>query len=224
MRVPMTHSPSARTRAFVSYSHADEEHLQRLHTHLEYYKREQKLDVWDDTRITPGAHWKEEIKAAITSAKVAILLISADFLASDFITHDEIPPLLEAAEQEGTRILLVILSPCAFQRSKLARYQTLNKPSEPLIGASKVRQEEIWAKLAEQVADTLAQANIMPSTGHSKEETNGKVLYGRIIDCWTCGGKGYLKITYQYAPDRREDCYRCNGTGKLRVPSELSPV
>ena len=50
------------------------------------------------------------------------MLVSTDFLASDFITHDELPPLLEAAEQEGTLILPVIVSPCAFERSKLARY------------------------------------------------------------------------------------------------------
>jgi hypothetical protein len=51
-----------RNRAFVSYSHADVEHLARLQVHLAPYIREKKIDVWDDTRITPGARWKEESK------------------------------------------------------------------------------------------------------------------------------------------------------------------
>ncbi len=154
----MADSPPLRNRAFVSYSHADAEHLTRLHVHLAPYEREQKVDVWDDTRIKPGMQWKEEIKQAMAEAKVAILLVSADFMASEFIAHDELPPLLEAAEQEGTLIVPVILSPCAFQWSKLARYQSLNAPSDPLIDMPRGKQEAIWARLAKYVADALAPA------------------------------------------------------------------
>src|SRR5690242_9852046 len=116
----MADSPSLRNRAFVSYSHADKKHLARLRIHLAHYTRELKVDVWDDTRITPGMQWKKEIKDAIASAKVAILLVSADFLASGFIARDELPPLLVAAKNEGARIFIVILSPCAFKSSSLA--------------------------------------------------------------------------------------------------------
>ncbi|HLW02185.1 MAG TPA: TIR domain-containing protein [Ktedonobacterales bacterium] len=154
----MADSPPPRNRAFVSYSHADAEHLTRLHVHLAPYTREQKVDVWDDTRIIPGARWKEEIKQAMASAKVAILLVSADFMASEFIAHDELPPLLEAAEQEGALIVPVILSPSSFEWSKLARYQSLNAPSDPLIDMPRGKQEAIWAKLAKYVSDALAPA------------------------------------------------------------------
>lgn len=154
----MADYPPLRNRAFVSYSHADAEHLTRLHVHLAPYTREHKVDVWDDTRITLGARWKEDIKQAMNSAKVAILLVSADFMASEFIAHDELPPLLEAAEQEGTLIVPVILSPSSFPSSKLARYQSLNPPSDPLIDMPSGKQEAIWAKLAKYVADALAPA------------------------------------------------------------------
>ena len=151
----MRDSSTSRSTVFISYSHTDAEYLKRLRVHLAPYEREHKVDVWDDTRITPGARWKEEIEQAMNAAKVAILLVSADFMASEFIAKDELPPLLEAAEQEGTLIVPVILSPCAFHRSKITRYQALNKPSEPLIRMPRWQQEEIWAKLAEQAADVL---------------------------------------------------------------------
>src|SRR5579862_10050992 len=117
--VPMANALPPQIRVFVSYSHADAEHLTRLHVHLAPFVRQRKVDVWDDRRIRPGTPWREQIAAAIAQAKVAILLISADFLASEFINGDEMPPLLEAAESQGTLIVSVILSPSAFRRSKL---------------------------------------------------------------------------------------------------------
>lgn len=166
---------STRTKAFISYSHVDEKYRQRLRIHLQQYIREQNIEVWDDTRIQVGAIWKDEIKQAIASAKVAILLISADFLASDFIANDELPPLLEAAEKDGLIISSVILSSCGFKNTKLAQYQAFNNPSEPLMDLSKSRQEAIWAKLAEQATHALAPKplNEMPSRSMPPQQTSG---------------------------------------------------
>jgi WD40 repeat protein len=154
----MAASHSARTKAFISYSHADKKYLERLSIHLEYYKREWKLDIWSDQRIHPGADWKDEIRVAIASAKVAILLVSADFLASKFIADNELPPLLEAAKRDGLVIFPIILSPCAFEDSRLASYQAINSPSDPLRGMSYSKREATWKKLAKQVAVTLEPA------------------------------------------------------------------
>jgi len=90
------------------------------------------LDVRDDTRIPPGVKWREEIEKALHSAQVAVLLFSADFLASDFIATNVLPQLLTAAEQEGAIILCMILWPCAFKHTGLAQFQTVNAPSNPI--------------------------------------------------------------------------------------------
>ncbi len=201
---------SFRTKAFVSYSHEDEEYRKRLRIHLEHYVREQNIDVWDDKRIALGADWKEEIKAAIAVAKVAILLVSADFLASGFIAHDELPPLLESAKQKGTLIFVVILSPCAFQNSKLARFQAINKPSEPLISMQYWQQEQVWAQLAEQVANALKPIS----------EVIEEAREGKVIDCWKCNGKGFITGSSMSDLNKKlYDCHLCNGSGKLWVPS-----
>jgi hypothetical protein len=106
----MASSPSTRTKVFISYSHADKEWLDRLKRHLKPLVREGNLDCWDDTHIRPGDDWKQEIQNALDTAQVAVLLISADFFASDFIDETELPPLLDAAKAKGARILPVILS------------------------------------------------------------------------------------------------------------------
>ncbi len=146
---------SSRTSAFISYSHKDRKYLEELHIHLAQYVRMGVVDFWDDTNIVAGSEWHEEIKKALHHAKVAVLLISADFLASDFIATNELPPLLAAAKQEGTIILPVILRPCVFKDTELAQFQTINAPSTPLSKMTRGKREEVWTKVAEVVKNTL---------------------------------------------------------------------
>jgi hypothetical protein len=82
----------APARVFVSYNHRDRIWLERLQVHLKPLVRQNAIDLWDDTRLRPGTNWREDIQQAVASAQIAILLISADFLASDFIDTDELPP------------------------------------------------------------------------------------------------------------------------------------
>ena len=84
-------------RVFVSYSHADQRWLERLKVHLTPLHKQPEIDVWEDTRIKVGSKWRKEIQDAVNRANVAVLIISADFLASDFIRTNELPPLLKAA-------------------------------------------------------------------------------------------------------------------------------
>src|SRR5262249_46312122 len=120
------------SKIFISYSHKDKAYLDRLQEHLKPHVRSGALPVWVDTQLKAGDEWKKEIEAALEVAQVAILLVSVSFLASDFVAEEELPKLLLGAEQRGVVILPVILTPCAFKRSKLYKYQAINEPSLPL--------------------------------------------------------------------------------------------
>ena len=146
-----------RTKVFISYSHEDIEWLKRLQTFLKPLEREGLFERWDDTRIKPGAKWREEIENALASAKVAVLLVSADFLASDFIVEAELPSLLVAAEAEGAVILPVIVRPCRFAKTlDLAQYQSVNPPDKPLSTLGEAEQEEYLFKVAEAIEEAVS--------------------------------------------------------------------
>src|SRR5690348_11808017 len=106
--------PSTSNKVFISYSHRDKEYLDQLQEHLKPHVRAGTIPLWVDTDLKPGDDWEAEIKRALASARVAILLVSRSFLASDFIAGEELPKLLDAAKERGARILPVILTPCTF--------------------------------------------------------------------------------------------------------------
>ena len=141
-----------RNRVFVSYAHRDLRHLERLRVHLRPLERSGLIDLWDDTRLQPGSDWRRKISDAIASAKVAVLLVSADFLASEFIAGKELPPLLVAAREEGARILPVIVSPCRFKETlELNKFQAANVPERSLAMLSVAQRERVWVDVADAV-------------------------------------------------------------------------
>jgi hypothetical protein len=143
-------------RIFVSYSHADARYVERLLVHLKPLELEGTLDAWTDRRIDAGSRWREEIKAALHEAVAAILLISADFLASEFIIKNELPPLLKRAETEGTVVIPLILKPCRYVRDATLRdLQAINDPIRPLAALPEVEQEALLDKVAETVERAL---------------------------------------------------------------------
>ena len=155
-----TPTPS-RTKVFVSYSHADKDWLGRLRPYLKFLETTYKFEIWDDTKIRAGAKWHDQIRDAIQSAKVAILLISEHFLASDFVNAQEVPALLEAAEKDGATILGLIIRPCLFEdHSALSQLQTINPPSKTLEEMSTADQARTFVTLAREIRAALDESRL----------------------------------------------------------------
>ena len=143
-----------RKYVFISYSHQDKEFLSRLIVHLKPLERAGLIDTWDDTNLKAGDNWKNEIAKALSKSAIGILLVSADFMASDFIIDNELPPLLRTAEDKGTTIIPVILKPCRFNRdSNLKHFQAANDPNTPLILMTYGEREIVYDEVAKRVEE-----------------------------------------------------------------------
>lgn len=174
---------SDKNNIFISYSHRDSKYLQRLRVHLRPLEREHEILIWDDTKINAGTNWREIISSEISKAGVAILLVSADFLASDFIVNNELPPLLKASEEIGVLILPVIIGPCRFQRTKgLSKFQAVNDPSRPLANLPVAERERIWVKVAESVEAAFKGRKIEDGWAVTNERLVRDSLIGLIQD------------------------------------------
>ncbi|HEU4882263.1 MAG TPA: GAF domain-containing protein [Longimicrobium sp.] len=141
---------------FISYSHRDAAWLGRLQVHLKPYLRTGTLTAWDDTRIDTGDEWRAEIANALASARLAVLLVSPDFLNSDFIATDELPPLLDAAAKGGMKVFWVPVSASSYDETPIGRYQAALDPARPLKTMSEPEQDEALVRVCKDIKRALS--------------------------------------------------------------------
>jgi internalin A len=145
----------SQNQVFISYSRKDKKWLDRLKTHLAPLERGNKISVWDDTRMKAGAEWREEIKRALGEARVAILLVTPNFLESDFIARHELPPLLEAAKRDDFTILWIAVSASQYKETEIEKYLAANDPARPLDRLKASERNEVLVKIGDQIKEAI---------------------------------------------------------------------
>ena len=141
---------------FISYSHKDEDEKEQLFAHLSVLQHAGLTQVWSDDQIEAGHDWQEEIQEIISQARVAILLVSANFLTSEFILGQEVPTLLHRRQIEGLVVVPVIAKACAWRKVDwLAQLQVRPRDGRPVWREGGRYADEHLADIAEQVADFL---------------------------------------------------------------------
>lgn len=152
----MSKNTMIKNKIFISYAHADETWLNSLKIHLKGLQHiVGGFDYWDDKRLRTGDKWKEEIENALKSAGAAILIVSQNFLASDFIINNELPPILEKARKEGTLIFPIIARKSLFTRSKLSAYQSVNPPEKPLNACTEAEVDDYLCSLMDDIVTKM---------------------------------------------------------------------
>lgn len=117
---------------FYSYSHKDEIYKNELQNHLSILKSQGYFEAWSDRQITPGAEWEEEINLNLQKANIVLLLLSSDFLASDYCNDTETIFALEQHEKGNAIVVPIIVRPCLWLKSHFKKLQALPKDGKPI--------------------------------------------------------------------------------------------
>jgi tetratricopeptide (TPR) repeat protein len=191
----MSNEAGKKPTVFISYSHKDEKDWKdRLVTHLGVLRAQGLIDIWEDREIEAGADWHKNIQDAMGVASIAVILISADSLTSDYILNDEVPPLIERATKEGVRIFPLVVEPCAWQAVKWLRAMNLRpKDGRPLSAGNENQIDEDLAALTSEIylltqaaAGSSAERTFVPldpdAVSTSRLPVTGRELFGRELE------------------------------------------
>ena len=117
---------------FCSYSHVDEVLRKELYNHMSTLKRNRVISGWHDREITPGDEWAREIDKHLKTAQIILLLVSSDFLASDYCYGVEVGLALKRHDAREARVIPIILRPCDWTDSPFARLQGLPRDAKAI--------------------------------------------------------------------------------------------
>ena len=150
---------------FISYSHMDEEWKDRLVVHLKALEQAGRISIWDDRRIDAGEFWYDEIESAMGSAAVTVCIVSPHYLASDFVTKEEIPYLLKRRKRDGMVLVPILLWDCPWQAFDwLSATQMLPGDGKSIAEDFKGQENRILADIARNVLTILDDPSYTPPT------------------------------------------------------------
>ena len=119
-------------KVFVSYSHKDEAILERLRTHLAMLRRDGRIEEWFDREILAGGEIDTEIAERLESSGLFLLLVSPDFLASDYCVEREMERALERHRSGDARVVPIIVEPCDWTSTPLRDLKALPQNGKPI--------------------------------------------------------------------------------------------
>jgi nucleotide-binding universal stress UspA family protein len=140
-------------RLFISYAHADESYKKTLEKHIALLARIGLIETWSDRSLVPGKPWDQEILSQLHKADVILLLVSANFLASDYSYSKEVAIALERMRSDGTVVIPIILSPVDWTIAPFASMQALPENAKPV--STWDNQDEAWAQVAKGIRTAI---------------------------------------------------------------------
>lgn len=128
-----TQNTNVPVSVFYSYSHKDISYQRKLKTHLSLMRRQGFISDVSDQDILPGQVWSDEINKHMKTADVILLLVSPDFIESDYCYTVEMDCAIQRHDAEEAFIIPIILRPCEWKHSPLGKFQALPLRGKPVV-------------------------------------------------------------------------------------------
>ena len=133
-------------RLFYSYAHKDEQLRDQLETHLKILQRQNLIQFWHDRCIPAGSEWADEIDNNLLQADIILLLISADFIASDYCYEKELSLAMQQQKEGKARVVPIILRPADWSNTPFSKLQAFPTNAKPV--TTWANRDEAWQNVA----------------------------------------------------------------------------
>lgn len=124
-------APKEKLRLFISYAREDEDWVKKLKKHMTPLRR-RHIDSWDDSALVAGQEWNEEISRMLREADIILLMVSPDFLGSDYIYDVELKEAMQRHERGDAVVIPTILRPADWSHEPFAKLQALPRGARPI--------------------------------------------------------------------------------------------
>jgi len=177
-------------RIFYSYSHRDAELRDRLATYLAPLKYQKKIDDWYDRQIQPGTDWESEISGQLDSAHLILLLVSEDFLASEYCFGVEVDRALARLKRGEVKVVPVLLKPCLWQESRFSDLQIVPRDAKAItLSASP---EQAFSDVANEIRKLVSEPP--PSLTQASPEPNETYRFDASLDLVRGQVRSYARL------------------------------
>lgn len=195
-------------KVFVSYAHEDDAHRDTLARHLSALVKEGLIEIWHDRKITGGREWAGDIDAALGSADIVLLLISADFLDSDYCNDVELEEAMRLHDAAQARVVPVILRSCDWEHSRFARLNALPADGQPAVEAQ--HPDQRFSAVAKGLRKVVAELLAAPQAA-------GEAARGVLVEPTPTAGAA-AGIAPPHVPAQPETAKDKAGDGKAAEP------
>jgi formylglycine-generating enzyme required for sulfatase activity len=203
---------------FFSYSRKDKALRDELDTHLALLKR-RGLTTWHDCQIVAGSEWEEEINRHIKTADIILLLISSDFIASNYCYETELPNILQRHEARKAYVIPVLLRPVAgWKQSPFAKLQIC--PSGGLPVTQWHDRDAAFVDVADSIEEAVNQLLARRDRARQEQEREQKERKRRRIE--TKRAKALKKENHSKLPDQKESQTQGDLTSQTVKQSQFS--
>jgi len=181
-------------KIFCSYSHKDEELKNELENHLSIFKRIGLIEIWTDRKILPGEHWQKRINEEIEIADLILLLVSSDFIASDYCFDIEIEKAVRQHKDGESIVVPIIIRDCDWEGAPFEHIQGLPTDMKPIVSKHWYSKDEgfrnVTSNLKKTIKEIIREKNNkqlneferLPNTVESYREFISKYGEGELVN------------------------------------------
>jgi TIR domain/HEAT repeats len=165
-------------QTFYSYSHKDEELRDQLATYLAPLRQKGLIVEWHDRKIEPGVDWDKEISTQLDQADLVLILISPDFLASDYCFGVEMEQAFSRAKQGQSKLVPILARPCLWEDSRFSALQMIPRDAKPISSAPSI--DEALKAVSLEVRKVVSEA--VPAQKAKRPERVTETVFDSSLD------------------------------------------